>query len=88
MGRVSEVHVKNMKSFPWMFFNDITEVQLDYNIGVKREDISWISYNILTSKDNDQLSKRYSALEAAVRALFWKEMEVRLSLNNEVFKNE
>lgn len=89
MGRVSEVHITNLKFFPFIFFNDLKEVKLDYDIGTNREDPSFTSYDLCISAENDNLDKRYLALESSVRALFWKEMKVKISINGkEVYKSE
>jgi hypothetical protein len=78
-----------MKSFPWMFFNDISEVGLEYDIATKKEDASFVNYSLTLTGENDNLDKRYAALESAVRALFWKEVKVKVSINGtEVFKSE
>ena len=88
-GRISEVHVKNMQSFPWIFFNDLKEVKLDYNIATKKEDSSIVSYDLQIDGENDNLSKRYEALESAIRGLFWKEVKIEVKINGqEVYKSE
>jgi hypothetical protein len=87
-GRISEVHFKNLQSFPFMFFGDLTQVALDYDIGQKKEQNSWVSYDLSISKENDSLDKRFFALESAVRAIFWKEVVVKISINEkEVYKS-
>jgi hypothetical protein len=88
-GRISEVHIQNLKNFPWIFFNDLTEVTLDYSVASKKEDSSMVSYGLVIAKENDNLEKRYKAIEDAVRALFWKEVHVKIFINHkEVFKSD
>ena len=89
-GRLSEVHVKNLQSFPFIYFNGVKEVKLDYSIGTKRDDMSLIDFEIHTNEDNDLLDKRFKGLETAVRALFWKEIKIKATLlpQNEVFQSE
>jgi len=88
-GRVSELHLKNMQSFPWIFFNDLKEVKLDYDIATTKEGASVVSYDLSVLKENDNLDKRYGALESAIRHLFWKEVKVKISINGkEVYKSE
>ena len=78
-----------MQSFPWIFFNHLKEVKLDYDIGTKKEDPSLVSYDLILSTENDNLSTRYKALESAIRSLFWKDMKVKISINGqEVYKSE
>ena len=89
LGRVSEVHLKNLKSFPWIFFNGLSQVGLDYDIASTKEGVSSVSYDLAVGQENDNLPKRYQALEAAVRSLFWKDVKVAVSINGkEVFKSE
>ena len=88
-GRVSEVHLLNLKNFPWIFFNDLKQASIDYDIASKKEDKSWVSYILTISKENDHLDKRYKALESSDRSIFWKDVEVRITVNGkEVYKSE
>jgi hypothetical protein len=88
-GRLSSVHVENLKNFPFIFFNGVTKVNLEHDISTKKEVPSLISYDLTLDRENDHLEKRYLALESAVRDLFWKEMQLKLSINGkEVFKSE
>ncbi|HEY5235634.1 MAG TPA: hypothetical protein VIJ14_05610 [Rhabdochlamydiaceae bacterium] len=88
-GRISEVHVRNLKSFPWIFFNFVKECHLDYGFAKAKEEESFVHYRLNIEGDNDGLPKRYQALESAVRSLFWKEVKVKVSINDqEVFKSE
>ena len=91
-GRVSEVHIKNLKAFPFIYYSDVTEAKLDYSVETQKEnkEKSLISFEISTSKNNDHLKKRFEGIETAVRALFWKDMKVKVTLlpQNEVFQSE
>jgi hypothetical protein len=89
-GRISEVHIKNLKAFPFIFFNGVSKTSnMDYDIATKKDQDSTISYNLDMTEENDHLDKRYKAIETAVRDLFWKEMKVKISINGkEVYKSE
>jgi hypothetical protein len=87
-GRLSEIHIKNLQSFPFIYFNDIIEAKLDYDISQVKEVPSFIRYDLILSQENDQLNKRFDGLKVAVKSLFWKEMELKLSINGQEFKNE
>jgi len=89
-GRLSEVHTKNLQAFPFIFFNGVQfPVNLEHDISTIKEVPSLISYDLTLDQENDQLEKRYLALESAIRDLFWKEMKLKLSINGkEVFKSE
>lgn len=90
-GRVPETHLESLKSYPWIFFNGLTEAKLDYSVATKTEDGETVfSYDLfLNLEANDQLDKRYKGLETAIRALFWKEAKVKIKINDkEVYKSE
>lgn len=93
-GRISEVHIRNLKSFPFIFFNGVSEVKLEHDLSTVKGGISTISYGLSLNKDISLISnncpeKRYTALEDAVRSLFWKEVKVKISINGEeVYKSE
>lgn len=90
-GRVSEVHLENLKRFPFIFFNNIVDAELNYSIETTDKAKSSIfSYTLsMPWEFNDNLDKRYKALESAVRSLFWKEVKIELKINDvEVYKSE
>ena len=88
-GRISEVHVKNLKSFPWIFFNFLKEAKLDYGFAKTKEEESFVHYSLKIEGENDHLEKRYKALESAVRTLFWKEVKLQVTINGkEEYKSE
>lgn len=91
-GRVPETHLISLKSFPFIFFNDHTEApKLDYSVATKKEDDDTsFKYSLnIKLESNDELEKRYKALEKAVRDLFWKEAKVSIDINGkEVYKSE
>lgn len=90
-GRLSSVHIKNLEAFPFIYFNDLNEAKLDYSIETTdKKQPTTFSYNLaLALESNDHLDKRYKALETAVRALFWKEVKVSITINGlEVYKSE
>lgn len=86
--RISEIHIKNMESYPFIFFNHLAEIELDYNISIKKEKESVVIYKLTIIKENDNLPKRFKALEEAIKLLFWKEIQVKLVINGEEFKYE
>ena len=92
IGRLSEVHVKNLKAFPFIYFNDhTTSPKLDYSVETTdKTKPTMFSYDLsLNLEANDQLDKRYKALELAVRSLFWKEVKIEVKIDGkEVYKSE
>ena len=91
-GRLSEVHIKNLQAFPFIYFNaHIDHPKLDYSIETTDKTKPTIfSYSFsFNLESNDQLDKRYKALESAVRSLFWKEVKIEVKINGkEVYKSE
>jgi hypothetical protein len=79
-----------MKRFPFIVFNGLKTVSMDYVIGTSKENESLIKYTLsLDLEQNDQLDKRFKALESYLRNLFWKEVKLEVVLDGETkFKSE
>lgn len=91
--RISEIQEKNLKTYPFVFFNEVKSVTIDYNLGrmqtkqaSKEKEIkwdTWISYYLeLDESSNPNQDKRFSSLEDAARTLFWNDLTVRVYFNN------
>ncbi len=87
-GRLSEIHIKNLESFPFIYFNGVTEAKIDYDVAQLKDKESCIHYNLTLNQENDHLDKRFLGLENALKALFWKEVVLKLSINGEEYKND
>lgn len=88
-GRIPETHIQNLKNFPFIFFNGVTEVKIEHDIGTHKDNKSFLTYYLTIDQGNDSLDKRYEAMLSAVRSLFWKELQLRIDINGkEVFKSE
>ena len=88
-GRISEVHIENLKSFPFIFFNGTKEAKLEHNISTIKDVPSLITYDLTLDGENNHMEKRYQALLGAVRSIFWKEMQLEVKIDGkEVFKSE
>lgn len=87
-GRISEPQVKSMQSYPFIFFNTVQKVSIDYEIAQTKSVQSYVSYDLTLTEDNDQLPKRFEALQSALRSLFWKELDLKLFINGKEYKNE
>jgi hypothetical protein len=91
LGRVPETHLKSLQAWPFIFFNDVHESKLDYEIETTdKEKPTTFQYDLtLKLESNDHLDKRYKGLERAVRDLFWKEATIKVLINGkEVYKSE
>jgi hypothetical protein len=87
--QLSSVHVESIKSYPFIFFNGLTEVKVDHDISLVVDGPSLVSYDLTLKEENDHLEKRYKALESALRSLFWKELKIKVSINSqEAYKSE
>lgn len=99
-GRLSEFHEKNLKMYPLIYFNAITEVKIEYDLAV-RHDADVDNKNNLTLKkplqncivsfflkldesQQDSLQKRFDALEHSVRVLLWKDLPVEVYFNDKI----
>ena len=90
-GRIPENYIKSLQSYPWIYFNDVSEVKLDYSVAtMNKNEPTLFSYDLtLNSEKNDYLDKRCRALESAIRNLFWKEAKIQVKIKGkEVYKSE
>ena len=89
-GRIPETHIEALKSYPFIFFNDVSKATLDYSVETTNKVGTSLSYDLsLNLEKNDHLDKRYKGLEQAVRDLFWKEAKIQIKIDGqEVFKSE
>ena len=81
--RISEIQEKNLKSFPFIFFNGVKSVKIDYDLSkpltVKDSTGQHVTYLLeLEEKENDHLEKRFEAIENSTRMLFWSDLKVRV----------
>ena len=99
-GRLSEFHERNLKMYPLIYFNGVTEIKIDYDLAV-RHDADVDQKNNLTLKKplqscivsyylkldeslQDSVQKRFDALETSVRTLFWKDLPVEIYFNDKI----
>ena len=94
--RISEIQEKNLKMFPFVFFENLKEVKIDYDLGHGMNEStkqvhhkSSVSYYLtieqITNNDiNNNIDKRFLALEASVRNLFWKDILVKVFINDKL----
>jgi hypothetical protein len=90
-GRIPEPFWKSLQSYPFIFFNEVETVSLDYDVNViLKDEKTFFMFDLaLNLEKNDHLDKRYKGLEEAVRKLFWKEAKVLIKINGkEAYKSE
>ena len=80
--RISEVHEKNLKAYPFIFFNGVKEANVDYDL--ERGSKNHVSFTLKIESDgtNSPLDKRLEALDKSVKNLFWKEVSISVVLND------
>lgn len=100
-GKISETHEKNMKMYPFIYFDGVKEVKIDYDLSHRADAMldnknnltvnSPIRNNVVTyylslneGTSNDKLDKRFAALEASIRTLFWKDVIVEVFINEKI----
>lgn len=88
-GRISEMHVKNLQMFPFIMFNGVKAVNIDYDFSKSpqpqaNDPPSKVIYNfqIEESADNSNLERRFEVLEQSIRTLFWKETLLLVRFND------
>ena len=90
--RISEVHERNMRAYPFIFFNDVRSIKIEYDLLDTKGDQnnnnapkndSWVAYYIeLEENSQNNLDKRFTALETSIRDLFWKEVRLIVYFNS------
>lgn len=82
-GRLSEVHVKTLKTAPFIFFDELEKVELSYDIntdpaaavpGVGSKVIYTLHF--LNDFENGMLNERVSALVKTTKHMLWPDMSV------------
>jgi len=87
--RISEVHEKNLKAYPFIFFNGVKEASVEYDL--ERGEGNQVSLSLLLNNgaDNPFMEKRFEALDTSIKNLFWKEVTVSVKIDGkEVFNSK
>lgn len=100
-GKISDVHMKNMQMYPFIYFNGVKEVKIDYDLSHKanalvdkdsnltvnaptRNNIVTYRITLYDNAQNENLERRFAALEASIRTLFWRDVAVEILFNDRV----
>jgi hypothetical protein len=90
-GRLNELQERNLKTYPFVYFNGVSAAKLDYDLTRipteelgKETNSSRISYHLSINDmtPNDNLDRRFQALVSSVRTLLWADMKVFVYFNN------
>jgi hypothetical protein len=91
-GRISDLQAHNLKIWPLVYFEGVTEIKVDYDLKPEKSmsdeptfSNSRISYYLtIDESKNTDLEKRYMALEKSVRSLFWSDVVLEIYFNNKI----
>lgn len=92
-GRISDVQEFNLKTYPFIYFNDVEEVQINYDLSNQKsiddeptKNASCVVFKIKVKdySQNNEIQKRCLALENSVRHLLWNDIKVEVFINNEI----
>lgn len=85
-GRLSEVHVKTLQTAPFIFFDNLKEVRITYDLAPEADAAvpglgSRVSFKLFFLEDqtqSDNLEKRTSALVKTAKNIMWESTEVTI----------
>ena len=86
-GNLSDIHIKNIQTYPLIIFNGVEEVEAHYDINTDRSTVretpSFIEYHLTFKKGTrqpkkEELEKRMKYLTDAIATLLWTGIEVRV----------
>jgi len=90
--RVSSSQAKSMETYPFIYFNGLNSIELDYDLETLSPDkeasrnASVVKYFLYINPlaENDNLEYRFKTLERSIRDLFWKEVNIEVYINDEL----
>jgi hypothetical protein len=90
--RISEIQEKNLKCYPFVFFEDVRCVKVDYNLERSNEEM-YVAYDLELNEEpnsrGDTLKMRFLAIERSTRSIFWNDLKVRVLFNGKlVYESE
>ena len=92
-GEISSVHVQNLKTWPFVVFDDIVSVEIDYDL-TKANTLETgegvVIFNTMSKEMEKEdllgqinFEKRCNMLASYVRNMFWKEIKIEVLFNSE-----
>lgn len=91
-GQVCDAQLKNLKNFPFYYFEGLTEVKIEYDLMPQKSiadeptySNSTVSYFLTLDESlNHSLENRFTAIEKSVRTLFWSDCVVEVYFNGSI----
>ena len=91
--RMSEFHEKNLKNFPLVAMNNVSKVEIEYNIPdgtmlEKETMFGYVKFNVYTKSKRSAGDKKRSVKKRAedivnwTKSLLWNNMDVSVIVNN------
>lgn len=79
--RISEVHEKNLKAYPFIFFNGVTDAKIDYDLERGENNHVKFDLSLKDGADNPHMERRFETLNQSIKNLFWKEVSISIYMN-------
>lgn len=86
-GNLSEFQLKNLKTWPFVVFDNIDNAMVDYNFGDtgRIEEAGEVTYTIMRkdcSKQEDNFETKKETIINWVKFMFWKDTKVMVKYGN------
>lgn len=81
-GRLSEVHLHNLKQYPFIAFDGLDSVEINYNLEplMNNEDGSYFEYILKFKKGTPKgIKEKANILASMVKVLLWSKIEIRIA---------
>lgn len=90
--RISEIQEQNLKHYPFVFFNDVETVRIEFDLskvddeGKMNHGDHHITYHLDLNEESNKnmLDKRFFCITEAIRVLFWNDLKVRVYFNGKL----
>jgi len=90
--KVSSAQVKSIEMFPFIYFDGVNSVELDYDLETVTPDKGPSSNKSIVRYDlfmdpmvkNNNMEYRFKTLEKSIRDIFWKEVNIHVYINDEL----
>jgi hypothetical protein len=88
-GKLSDFQLNNLKTYPFILFDKIIEVQIEYDIKLKEKGISTVTYLIKSNQptsDVEFIDDKVLTLTTWVQSVLWDTVMVSVLYNNQSIK--
>lgn len=86
-GEISSVHEESLKKWPYIVFDSVDSIEIDYNLSkdyTQTQGEGYVDFKIQSDSDQGFIKMRCENLTNWVRDMFWQEIKVIVSLNGTV----